>query len=50
MKIKEDIFKFQDLVLKWDAYIEDKGKNEKFENIWKGPYRIVAFCGRTVSS
>jgi len=50
MKIKEDNFKCQYLVLKWDAYIEDKGKHEKFENIWKGPSRIVAFYGRMVSS
>jgi len=33
-------------VLKWDARNEDKGKHRKFENVWKGPYRIAACRGR----
>ena len=29
-----------DLVLKWDAKIENKGKHGKFDNLWMGPYLI----------
>jgi len=35
-----------DVVLRWDAIIEDKGKHGKFENLWKGPYKISAFRGK----
>lgn len=45
-KTKEDDLKCLDLVLKWDAHIEDKGKHEKFDNIWKVPYKIAAFRGK----
>ena len=44
-KIKKDDFHLQDLVLKWDAIIEDKGKHAKFNHLWKGPYQIVAYSG-----
>ena len=44
-KIKKDDFHLQDLVLKWDARIEDKGKHGKFDHLWKGPYKIVAYGG-----
>ena len=39
---KENPNDFQqgDLVLKWDARHEDKGKHGKFEHLWKGPYEI----------
>ena len=30
-----------DLVLKWDARYEDKGKHGKFDHLWKGPYQIA---------
>lgn len=42
-KTKEDDFKIGDVVLRWDAGNEDKGKHGKFENLWKGPYHISAF-------
>lgn len=41
-KTKEDKFQLEDVVLQWDARNEEKGKHEKFENIWKGPYKILA--------
>ena len=34
-----------DIVLKWDSRREDKGKNGKFENFWKGPYLIQSGRG-----
>jgi hypothetical protein len=30
-----------DLVLKWDAPKKDKGKHEKFEAFWIGPFKIL---------
>ena len=39
-KSKPDDFQQGDLVLKWDARHEDKGKHGKFEHLWKGPYQI----------
>ena len=39
-------FKLGDIVLKWDARCEDKGKHGKFDELWKGPYSISAFMGR----
>ena len=41
-KVKEDTFQIDDLVLKWDAPHEDKGKHGKFDHLWVGPYIIVA--------
>ena len=32
-------------MLRWDAQNEDKGKHGKFENLWKGPYKIGAYRG-----
>ena len=40
-KSKPDDFQQGDLVLKWDARHEDKGKHGKFEHLWKGPYQII---------
>ena len=37
-KAKPDDFQQGELVLKWDAQHEDKGKHGKFEHLWKGPY------------
>ena len=37
-KEKPDDFQQGDLVMKWDARHEDKGKHGKFEHLWKGPY------------
>ena len=39
-KAKPDDFQQGNLVLKWDARHEDKGKHGKFEHPWKGPYQI----------
>ena len=41
MKAKPDDFQQGDLVLKWDAWHEDKGKHGKFKHLWKGLYQIV---------
>jgi len=35
-----------DVVLRWDARNEDKGKHGNFESLWKGPYKISAFKGK----
>ena len=40
-KAKPYDFQQGDLVLKWDAQHEDKGKHGKFDHLLKGPYRIV---------
>lgn len=32
-------------MLKWDARNKEKGKHGKFDSLWKGPYKIEAFCG-----
>jgi hypothetical protein len=42
---KEDDFKVGDLVLKWDARNEDRGKHGKFDHLWLGPFKIVAYHG-----
>ena len=34
-RVKANIFKLGDLVLKWDARYEVKGKHDKFDNLWK---------------
>lgn len=39
-KKKENDFNIGDVVLHWDARNEGKGKHGKFENLWKGPYKI----------
>ena len=45
-RAKMNSFKLGDMVLKWDARYEDKGKHEKFEKLWKVPYSISAFARR----
>ena len=45
-KTKEKKFQLDDVVLKWDARNEDKGKHGKFENLWKGPYKITTYRGQ----
>ena len=32
-------------MLKWEARIEEKGKHGKFENLWKGTFKIASFQG-----
>ena len=44
-KFNEENFQIQDVVLKWEARIEEKEKHCKFENIWKGPFRVATFYG-----
>eukprot|EP00253_Pinus_taeda_P033705 PITA_33705 len=46
-KAKVDKFKVDDVVLKWDARNEEKGKHDKFENLWKGPFKIAAYRGQS---
>ena len=40
-KAKADKFQLDDVVLKWDARNEEKRKHGKFENLWKGPFKIA---------
>jgi hypothetical protein len=42
---KEDDFKVNDVVLKWDARNEYKGRHGKFDHIWMGPFKIAAYHG-----
>jgi hypothetical protein len=44
-ELKLMTFQINDLVLRWDARIEEKGKNSKFENLWKGPYKVATYHG-----
>jgi hypothetical protein len=39
-KAKKEWFQIGDLVLKWDAPKQDKGKHNEFEALWIGPFRI----------
>jgi hypothetical protein len=45
MNTKEDYFKVGDLVLRWDARNEERGKHGKFDHVWLGPFKIVAYHG-----
>eukprot|EP00253_Pinus_taeda_P006384 PITA_06384 len=45
-KAEADKFQLDDVVLKWDARNEEKGKHGKFENLWKGPFNIAAYRGQ----
>eukprot|EP00253_Pinus_taeda_P025342 PITA_25342 len=45
-KEKVDKFQVDNVVLKWDARNEEKGKHGKFENLWKGPFKISAYRGQ----
>ena len=45
-RTKPNDFQQGDLVLKWDARYEDKGKNRKFDHLWKGPCRITICQGK----
>ena len=38
---KENDFKINDLVLRWDVRREEKGKHGKFDNLWFGPFMIT---------
>jgi hypothetical protein len=39
-KVRKKEFEIGDLVLKWDASIQDKGKHNKFDALWIGPFKI----------
>eukprot|EP00253_Pinus_taeda_P021306 PITA_21306 len=45
-KAKADTFQLDEVVLRWDARHEDKGKHGKFKNLWKGPYNIATYRGQ----
>lgn len=42
-KTKAEKFHLEDVVLRWDARNEDKGKHGKFNHLWKGTYKILAY-------
>ena len=44
-KTKADNFKVDDMALKWNSSKEDKGKHGKFDHLWLGPFKVVAFKG-----
>jgi hypothetical protein len=39
-KVRKESFQLGDLVLKWDAPRQDKGKHGKFDALWSGPFKI----------
>ena len=45
-KAKADKFQLEEVLLKWDARNEEKGKHGKFKNLWKGPFKIAAYWGQ----
>lgn len=45
-KTKANNFSLGDVVLRWDARNEEKGKHGKLNNLWKGPYKISSFRGQ----
>lgn len=44
-KAKTDNFQVGDLVLKWDALKENKGKHGKFDALWTRPFVITQIQG-----
>ena len=44
-KARNKEFKVGDLVLKWDHLHDEKGKHMKFQQLWVGPFQIVANLG-----
>eukprot|EP00253_Pinus_taeda_P036277 PITA_36277 len=44
-RTKAEDFRVGSKVLRWDARREDKGKHDKFDFLWKGPYIISAVQG-----
>jgi hypothetical protein len=47
-KVNKEDFQLGNLVLKWDAPKQDKGKQGKFEALWIGPFKISeAFSNNT---
>ena len=46
-KVRKEDFQLGDLVLKWDAPRQDKGKHGKFEALWVGPFKISEVFSNT---
>ena len=44
-KVKKYMFTVGDLVLRWDARKDEKGKHGKFENLWIGPFSVIKILG-----
>ena len=44
-KVKKYDFAVGDLVLRWDARKDEKGKHGKFDNLWKGPFTVIKILG-----
>ena len=44
-RIKEDTLLLGDMVLRWDAHRDEKGKHWKFDNLWLGPFKIANILG-----
>ena len=44
-KVKKDVFAMGDLVLRWDARKDEKGKHGKFDNLWIGPFTVIKILG-----
>ena len=40
-RIKENTFSYGDMVLRWDARKEQKGKHGKFDSLWFGPFIVL---------
>jgi hypothetical protein len=40
-KVKSNVFKTGELVLKWDAARQEKGKHEKFDTLWTSSFIIT---------
>jgi hypothetical protein len=43
---KKEKFQVGELVLRWDARNEDKGKHGNFDHLLTGPFRVSSYCGR----
>ena len=44
-KARKKEFEVGNLVLKWDHPHDEKGKHTKFQQLWVGPFQIVAKLG-----
>ena len=44
-KVVDRKFEPIDMILMWNAKLEDRGKHEKFDPIWLGPYLIDSKWG-----
>ena len=42
-KIKDNIFSVGNMILRWDARKDQKGKYGKFDNLWFGPFIVSKF-------